>query len=209
MILRIYNIYFFFPQTQEKKMSDETLEDTAQIDQSEQNAFLLFRLCNENDIDDVKTLLPFLSLDEINCRHKYKGPPGASFLPVTACFIAVFNGHLEIVKLLLKAGCNFNIGTQYLGTPLHAACASGNLEMTKLLVKAGADLYNTTGTYGRTPFHYAIFNGQLTVVKYLLECGYDIHYLGPSGYSNLAYASMKNQPAIVEFLLIAELNLLS
>lgn len=54
--------------------------------------------------------------------------------------MAVFEGHLEIIKLLLTAGADINIQCEYYErTALHLAVSRRHLKIMKALLKAEAD----------------------------------------------------------------------
>jgi 26S proteasome non-ATPase regulatory subunit 10 len=64
---------------------------------------------------------------------------------------ATYNGHKEIVELLIAAGADMNVKDHVWGyTPLHRAAFSGHKEIAELLIANGADV-NATDKYGETP----------------------------------------------------------
>ena len=90
---------------------------------------------------------------------------------------AAENGHLEIVKLLLKEGVGvdsedawtpWSWAKQIVRTPLSWAAENGHLEVVKLLLKKGADVASKEND-GQTPMSRAAGNGHLEIVKLLLE----------------------------------------
>jgi len=87
---------------------------------------------------------------------------------------AVWKGHTNIVRLLLDAGANTEVGAgkDAYGTPLHQACYRGNLELVTLLLNRGANLHAVDNT-AETPICFAAGEGHLDVVRYLLERGAD------------------------------------
>jgi ankyrin repeat protein len=93
---------------------------------------------------------------------------------------AAGGGHLDIVKLLLRAGADVNLQETWKsmppkGTPLENAAARGHLNICKLLVKYGADL-NKVGDF--TPLRAAAAHGQSQIVRFLLRAG--AHIAPPS-----------------------------
>jgi ankyrin repeat protein len=48
-------------------------------------------------------------------------------------YFACFEGHIEVVKLLLKNGANVNTVDKFDQTPLYIACLYGHMEIIKLL----------------------------------------------------------------------------
>ena len=68
---------------------------------------------------------------------------------------AVFNGHSEIVKVLLANGAPVNGRARNGNTPLTCAVENLNAELVKYLLDNGADV-NTQDESGITPLHQAI-----------------------------------------------------
>lgn len=86
---------------------------------------------------------------------------------VTPLHVAVLNGHLEIVKLLIADGANVNakyndniVPCMFCrgGTPLHVAAFYGRKDIAELLIASGADV-NAKNYNGMTPLHAAADNG--------------------------------------------------
>jgi hypothetical protein len=71
------------------------------------------------------------------------GPLGSS--PVTALFMSVDTGHLDIAATLLKAGANPNLRDENGYTPfIHLAKYCDEIELVRTFIKAGADVNATT-----------------------------------------------------------------
>lgn len=87
--------------------------------------------------------------------------------------IAVANGYVEIVKILLGAGADINATTREGGeTALHIAVKNGRVDLMDLLLSHGPNLELKTHTTGETPLHYAAAkSGSLAVVMSLLQHG--------------------------------------
>ncbi|CAJ1948218.1 unnamed protein product [Cylindrotheca closterium] len=80
---------------------------------------------------------------------------------------ACYNGHLEIVKLLiLEKGADVHAKDEDGETLLHKACEMGHLEVVKFLLEQGADVH-AKNKYGSTPLYLPCHNGHLEVVKLL------------------------------------------
>jgi ankyrin repeat protein len=84
--------------------------------------------------------------------------------------LAAWNGHLEIVKLLLEHGADVNAKMEGLGTALHLAASNGHLEIVKLLLENGADVNaKTEGGYGETAVEIANRKGHMKVFGFIRQ----------------------------------------
>lgn len=82
---------------------------------------------------------------------------------------ATSNGHLEIVRYLIKKGATVDIKDDCGDTALHVAAANNYPEIVKHLIKKGA-LVGLQNKDGKTPLHWVASNrGNLETVKFL--CG--------------------------------------
>src|SRR6266404_7996713 len=80
----------------------------------------------------------------------------------------VYNGHIEVAKLLSQHGANVNaVSTGKKRTPFLLASYSGHLAIAKWLLDSSADVNCQDGD-GLTPLHVAAANGHLCVVQLLL-----------------------------------------
>ena len=87
----------------------------------------------------------------------------------SAIHLAAEEGHLEIVRFLLKNGANPNAVSSYSNTsPLHCAANEGHVSIVRLLLQHGADPLGST-LHGSTALHHAAFMGHSHVVQALLE----------------------------------------
>ena len=85
---------------------------------------------------------------------------------------AVSNGHLDIVKLLLRYDADINSSANGGFTPLHLAASSGHVNCVRVLLDNGADI-TSTDEYGRTPTQTAELSskhGTLKVLRSASEC---------------------------------------
>lgn len=82
--------------------------------------------------------------------------------------VACQEGHLNIVKELIKAKADINFQDGY-RTPLTIACQLGHLSIVEELIKAGADL-NLKDTF-HTPLTAAGENGHCCIAKMLINAG--------------------------------------
>lgn len=115
--------------------------------------------------------------------------------------LAVREGHLDVVKVLIEAGADTTHrsldGSETLADfardrshssvanyleqlnprmfasdrPIHDAIKSGNLDTARELLKESAQLADAPGSLGRTPLHYAVETEDAKLVRLLLDHG--------------------------------------
>jgi ankyrin repeat protein len=87
--------------------------------------------------------------------------------------IAVANGYIGMVKILLDAGANVDATTRDTGeTALHIAIKNNRTEIIDLLLEAGPELEVHTTDTNETPLHYAASrSGSLATIVSLLKSG--------------------------------------
>ena len=129
---------------------------------------------------NLTALLKRLKNEQRKTALETKTKEGSHF--VTPLIIAVLNGHLNSVKILLRYGADIEArGTLRTGyeviegcTPLWAAAATGHLDVLKLLIKRNADVDGRTSKRS-TPLRVAAHEGHLDVVRCLVESGADVN----------------------------------
>lgn len=89
--------------------------------------------------------------------------------------VAAEQGHIEIVKELIKAGADVNATcetyTSCNDTPLTIFSQNGNLDMVKALLKAGANVDLDKALYGASKL------GHTKIVEELIKAGADVNYM--------------------------------
>ena len=88
----------------------------------------------------------------------------------TALFIAVFDGHTEIIARLLEAGADPNLGDNSGEAPLHLAVGDQRADLVDLLLRSGA-VVDRPGPFGMLPLHRAAVAADVEIVERLLEAG--------------------------------------
>jgi hypothetical protein len=83
---------------------------------------------------------------------------------------ACSNGHLDVVKTLLRAGANKDSTDGAGHTPLQRACASGHIDVVEMLLRVGVDIEHRAGD-GWTPLITSCKCGHWEIVKILLRAG--------------------------------------
>ncbi|PMD61429.1 ankyrin, partial [Hyaloscypha bicolor E] len=81
---------------------------------------------------------------------------------------ASWNGHVEVVRLLLDQGADVIVADKHGWTPLISAASNGKVDVVKLLLavdRVEPDLKDRTG---RTPLFYAAKNGNKAIIELLL-----------------------------------------
>ena len=113
------------------------------------------------------------------CRNEFKNIEAKKPMIDSPLHHAVWNGHREVVRILVNAGADKETRDGHGDTPLHIAVSRGHSAIVELLIKAGADKETRDG-HGDTPLHIAVSHGHSAIVKLLIEAGAD-----PEAYYNI------------------------
>jgi ankyrin repeat protein len=127
----------------------------------------------------------------------------------TALMIAVSNGMLDFVKLLIKHGADVNALDVESNSSLHIACNTmiDNFEIVKMLIESGAKV-NSRDKEGRTPLMIAslgdfceggeCYPSNKRIIRLLLKYGADLNIKDNNNETALDYA--KGQINIINLL---------
>ncbi len=122
-----------------------------------------------NDVSRTHKLLRDVDADTDGTDSRVNAEVGFCSTPLHC---AAWEGHTDVIKLLLKSGVDVNARDKFGKTALHDAALKGHLAAVKLLLDHGADI-NSKCEIGSTPLHMAATSGATTVCKLLLERGAD------------------------------------
>jgi ankyrin repeat protein len=126
----------------------------------------------------------------------------ASFVDgATPVQVASWNGHLCLVRYLVKLGADVKKADAKGGTPLYVAAQNGNLEIVQCLLKeSGADV-NQAAIDGSTPLMVSALCGHVAVVRCLVrEHGAVVNQGNKMGSTALTNAAKKGHLAVVKCL---------
>ncbi|XP_067675639.1 uncharacterized protein [Haliotis asinina] len=149
--------------------------------------------CRGGSVDIAKSLIA-VDMD-INKRGEHGRTP---------LMYASYNGHEEIVKLLLEKGALPNLDVSSIDEKdncLHLACVKGELRIVKVILDQAKVDIESRGERARTPLMYACRHGQLETVKELLARHANTNVLDETGFSCLHLAAMKGHVPTAEWLL--------
>ncbi|KAJ7445593.1 hypothetical protein FB451DRAFT_1412623 [Mycena latifolia] len=122
----------------------------------------------------------------------------------TPLYIAVNEGHTDVVHVLLENSANPNVSMRNSGSALNVAAVQGNTKIVRLLLKKGAYVDEMGGTYG-SALQAASALGHTEVVQLLLEEGADVtathRKYGTALHAAAASFRAHPEPAIVRLLL--------
>ncbi len=126
----------------------------------------------------------------------------------TALIFAIENENIDIVKLLLDNGADFNSIPQEGYSALEASVEKGNIEVVKLLLDFGAqidkkleDCGTQCGCYHESVLIVALLNGNLEIAKLFINKGADVNRKSYLSQSPLMIAVEKGYTEIVKLLL--------
>lgn len=109
--------------------------------------------------------------DSIRCEEVLKrsdADVNGVFASHTALQAASQNGHLEVIKILLKNNADVEIEDKDGDRAVHHAAFGDEPTVIEVLAQSGADL-NARNKRRQTPLHIAVNKGHVGVVKALLE----------------------------------------
>lgn len=127
----------------------------------------LIKSCN---IDKIKTLIKEQKLD-IHYKDEQTG--------VTAVQLLCLKGDLEIIKILVEKGADFNLKDNKNNTTFHYITSSNNQESAKeiaeLLIKKGEFECNAENNDSNTPLHFACIQKFQKIAKLLVQNKSDVN----------------------------------
>lgn len=118
----------------------------------------------------------------------------------TALQAASQNGHVELVKILIKHNVDMEIEDKDGDRAVHHAAFGDEPEVIKLLQRGGADL-NARNKRRQTPLHIGVNKGHIGVVKVLLDLGCHPSLQDSEGDTPLHDAISKKRDDILTLLL--------
>ncbi|WP_026451291.1 ankyrin repeat domain-containing protein [Aequorivita capsosiphonis] len=115
-------------------------------------------------------------------------------------------GNVELLKMGLENGANFNLYNRYGGTALIPAAEKGHLEVVKILTKIPDYPIDHINKLGWTALLEAVIlsvknETQTAIVKTLIDAGADVNIADNDGVTSLQHAKDKGLDDIVYILL--------
>lgn len=92
---------------------------------------------------------------------------------ITPLYCAANSDCCEVVRWLINAGCDVNIGSQD-HAPIFIAARRGFLSIVKVLCEAGCEI-NIANKYGVTPLYEAAIKGNNNILQYLIDRGCEVN----------------------------------
>ncbi|KAM5286783.1 ankyrin repeat domain-containing protein 6 isoform 9-T16 [Hipposideros larvatus] len=120
----------------------------------------------------------------------------------TPLHLAANKGHLSVVQILLKAGCDLDVQDDGDQTALHRATVVGNTEIIAALIQEGCAL-DRQDKDGNTALHEASWHGFSQSVKLLVKAGANVLAKNKAGDTALHIAASLNHKKVVKILLEA------
>ncbi|MEE6495014.1 hypothetical protein FKM82_001929 [Ascaphus truei] len=128
----------------------ETLKDTTSASIS------IFDAVTKGDLSLLENVLNGSNINAVNSS-------GESLLHIAAA-----NGHVPVIKYLIRKGVKLDAQDKQRRTALHRAAENGHSDAVMILLQAGANLY-TLDNDSLTPLHLAAQNNHHNVLKVLLQ----------------------------------------
>ncbi|XP_043961646.1 ankyrin repeat domain-containing protein 6b isoform X3 [Gambusia affinis] len=115
--------------------------------------------------------------------------------------LAAHKGHLEVVRILLKAGCDLDIQDDGEQTALHRAAVVGNTDIISALIQEGCALERQDKD-GNTALHEVSWHGFSQCVKLLVKAGANVHAKNKAGNTALHLACQNGHTQSSKVLLL-------
>nr|XP_025839662.1 ankyrin repeat domain-containing protein 6 isoform X8 [Vulpes vulpes] len=113
----------------------------------------------------------------------------------TPLHLAANKGHLSVVQILLKAGCDLDVQDDGDQTALHRATVVGNTEVIAALIQEGCAL-DRQDKDGNTALHEASWHGFSQSAKLLVKAGANVLAKNKAGQTPLETARYHNNPEV-------------
>ncbi|XP_018323633.1 ankyrin-3 isoform X2 [Agrilus planipennis] len=166
----------------------ETLPRTSK--QTDPNTAFL-RAARAGQLDKIQEYLDSGTIRDINTSNANG---------LNALHLAAKDGHIEVVRELLKRDAIIDAATKKGNTALHIASLAGQEEVVRLLIQHGASI-NVQSQNGFTPLYMAAQENHENVVKYLLSKGANQALATEDGFTPLAVAMQQGHDKVVAVLL--------
>ena len=146
----------------------------------------LMRAVQNNDVAEVKRLIAQgANVNELDANQD------------APLVMAAYEGHTEIVRLLLEAGADVTaVDPSMKATALHAAAYAGRTEAAKLLIQHHIDINKQGPRNGYTALHDAIWQNNIETARVLIEAGANLSLKAHSGETPLEFARSKGRNEI-------------
>lgn len=118
----------------------------------------------------------------------------------SAMHYAAEQGNIEVLHILLRAGCSVDVGDSDDVTPLHLAAARDNPDAVALLISCGAKV-NRKSIDGTGPLHMAATRGFIETASILLQHGASVNALDRSDRTPLLLAVSRGLDEMVKLLI--------
>ncbi|KAJ3606921.1 hypothetical protein NHX12_026437 [Muraenolepis orangiensis] len=115
--------------------------------------------------------------------------------------LAAYRGHMEVVRILLSAGCDLDIQDDGDQTALHRAAVVGNSDVINALIQEGCDL-DRQDKSGNTALHEVSWHGFSQSVRLLVKAGANVHSRNKVGNTSLHLACQNGHAQSVKVLLL-------
>ncbi|XP_042359915.1 ankyrin repeat domain-containing protein 6b [Plectropomus leopardus] len=115
--------------------------------------------------------------------------------------LAAYKGHIEVVRILLKAGCDLDIQDDGEQTALQRAAVVGNSDVINALIQEGCAL-DRQDKDGNTALHEVSWHGFSQSVKLLVKAGANTHAKNKAGNTALHLACQNGHAQSSKVLLL-------
>ena len=136
---------------------------------------------NDDNYDDVLKLI----IDGANVN--YRSAENKLWFPL---FICARKNYLKTSIVLIQAGANINMVTNYGMSSAMVAASCGNKEILEILISMGADI-NIKDFYGNTALSFATFSNEMECARMLADAGAHLNSTNLDGQTIVEYDKQK------------------
>ncbi|XP_033757415.1 uncharacterized protein LOC117339813, partial [Pecten maximus] len=130
----------------------------------------LYVACEEGDLDVIRYLVSECKVYIEQRGHYTHKHFQDQVSPLWSC---TEQNAIEVVRLLINLGADFDFRSSTGDTPLMRSCLFNNVECVKMLLKAGADV-NASNIYGVTALLNAVITCSVDLCRFLINNGADV-----------------------------------
>ncbi|XP_046326546.2 ankyrin repeat domain-containing protein 50-like [Haliotis rufescens] len=151
--------------------------------------------CDEGHTEILQYVLS-QDMQAINNRGRYGRTP---------VVWAAFEGHRDILELLVKKGVDLSLVSEHRNNILHLACCGGHVDIVKYVLSQNVVDANSRGHGGMTPAMFTAEEGHKEIYMVLVKKGVDLSSISDEGNTILHAACLGGNVEILRHILSGQM----